>query len=65
MFKHYQQGKYTMLKHTDMFPSAKTLKAIRYTIKTKDKIYSFKTLKQARQFAQYLQGMTIITQVKG
>jgi hypothetical protein len=54
-----------MLKHTDMFPSAKTLKAIRYTIKTKDKIYSFKTLKQARQFAQQLEGMTIITQVKG
>lgn len=38
---------------------------IKYTIKTGDKIHTFKTLKQARQFAQYLQGMTIINQVKG
>ena len=37
---------------------------IKYTIKTPAKVYEFKTLKQARQFARYLSGMTIIHQVK-
>jgi hypothetical protein len=58
-----------MLKHTDMFPSAKTLKArakpkYKYTIKTAHKVYEFKTLKSAKEFAQYLEGMTIIAQVR-
>jgi len=60
-----------MLKHTDMFPSAKTLKArakarakYKYTIKTTHKLYEFKTLKSAKEFAQYLGGMTIIAQVR-
>ena len=34
----------------------------KYTIKTDHKVYEFKTLKKAREFAQYLQGMTIINQ---
>jgi hypothetical protein len=37
---------------------------IKYTIKTPAKVYEFKTLKQAREFAKYLAGMTIINQVK-
>jgi hypothetical protein len=61
----------TNLKHTDMFPSAKTLKArakarakYKYTINTGNKVHEFKTLKQAREFAQYLEGMSIISQVR-
>jgi hypothetical protein len=50
MFKHHER-QHTM--------------TIKYTIKTPAKVYEFKTLKQARQFAQYLAGMTIINQVKG
>jgi hypothetical protein len=36
----------------------------KYTIKTTHKVYEFKTLKKAREFAQYLEGMTIISQVR-
>jgi hypothetical protein len=36
----------------------------KYTIQTPSKVYEFKTLKQAREFAQYLEGMTIIAQVR-
>ena len=36
----------------------------KYTIKTAHKVYEFKTLKQAREFAQYLEGMSIIAQVR-
>jgi hypothetical protein len=36
----------------------------KYTIKTTHKVYEFKTLKSARQFAQYLEGMTIINYVR-
>ena len=58
-----------MLKHIEMFPSAKTLMArakprYKYIIKTTHKVYEFKTLKKAREFAQYLEGMTIISQVR-
>ena len=36
----------------------------KYTIKTAHKVYEFKTLKSAKEFAQYLEGMTIIAQVR-
>ena len=38
--------------------------ATKYTIKTGDKIHTFKTLKLARQFARYIGGLVIIAQVK-
>ena len=36
----------------------------KYTIKTDQKTYEFKTLKLAREFAKYLGGLVIISQVK-
>ncbi len=36
----------------------------KYTIQTQHKTYEFKTLKLAREFAQYLGGLVIIKQVK-
>ena len=38
--------------------------AIKYTIKTGDKIHTFKTLKLARQFARYIGGLVIIARVQ-
>jgi hypothetical protein len=37
----------------------------KYTIKTGDKIHTFKTLKMAREFARYIGGLVIIAQIKG
>jgi hypothetical protein len=36
----------------------------KYTIKTGEKIHTFKTLKMAREFARYIGGLVIISQVK-
>jgi hypothetical protein len=36
----------------------------KYTIKTALKTYEFKRLKDAKEFAQYLEGMTIINYVR-
>jgi hypothetical protein len=40
-----------------------TFKTIKYTIETSGRLYGFDTLKQARQYAQYLGGMVIIKKV--
>jgi hypothetical protein len=36
----------------------------KYTIKMPHKIYEFKRLKDAKEFAQYCEGMTIINYVR-
>jgi hypothetical protein len=36
----------------------------KYTINTPRKTYEFKRLKDAKEFAQYLEGMTIINYVR-